>query len=83
MLYNQIHKHKEVIEMELTKKLKIAMLELDITQVELAERTNQSQANLSRKIRGKNISFNEYEKLVEGLGCKLEINIVLPDGRRI
>ena len=69
--------------MELTKKLKIAMLELDITQVELAQRTNQSQANLSRKLRGKNISLNEYQKLVEGLGCKLEINIVLPDERRI
>ena len=69
--------------MELIKKLKIAMLETEINQVELAKRTGQAQANLSRKMNREDITYSEYKKLVEGLGCKLEINIVLPDGRRI
>ena len=27
-------------------------------------------------------TIKEYEKLINALGCKLEINIVLPDGNR-
>ena len=63
-----------------TKKLKMAMTALDITQVDLAKRTNQTQANLSKKIVADNLRINEYATLVAALGCELEIRIKLPDG---
>ena len=62
------------------KKLKMAMTALNITQVDLATRTNQTQANLSKKIVADNLRINEYTTLVEALGCKLDIRITLPDG---
>jgi len=69
--------------MELSRKLKIAMMDTKTTQIELAKRTNQSQANLSKKINADNFSFKEYERLVKALGCNLEINIILPNGNKI
>lgn len=69
--------------MDVIKKLKIAMIEMDMSQIELAKRTEQHQANLSRKLRGETMTVRELEKLTKGLGCELEINIILPDGRRI
>ncbi len=68
---------------DLTKKIKKAMLELDISQLELAKRLNQSQSNLSQKFVANNFKLSEYEKLVEALGCQLEINIILPTGEKI
>ncbi len=68
---------------DLTKKIKKAMLELDISQIELAKRLNQSQSNLSQKFVANNFKLSEYEKLVEALGCQLEINIILPTGEKI
>ena len=67
----------------LTEKLKIAMIKLDVTQVKLAELSNQTQKNLSNKMARDNFKLSEYEKLVEALGCELELNIVLPMGERI
>lgn len=67
----------------LTEKLKIAMIKLDVTQVKLAELSGQTQKNLSNKMVRDNFKLSEYEKLVEALGCKLELNIVLPTGERI
>lgn len=63
-----------------TKKLKMAMTALNITQVDLATRTNQTQANLSKKMCMDNFRINEYSTLVDALGCKLDIIITLPDG---
>lgn len=67
----------------LTRKLKIAMLDLDISQSVLADRLNQTQSNLSQKLSANNFKLSEYEKIVEALGCTLEINIVLPTGEKI
>lgn len=67
----------------LTEKLKIAMIKQNITQLQLAERTDQSQQNLSKKMTANNFKLSEYQRLVEGLGCTLEINIVLPSGERV
>lgn len=69
--------------MELTKKLKIAMLEQNINQVELAKLTEQNQGNLSSKMRADNFRINEFEKLVKAIGCELEVNIILPNGKRV
>lgn len=65
------------------KKLRIAMLHLNTTQVELAKRMNQTQANLSAKICADNFTIKDYEKIVKALGCELELNIILPDGERV
>ncbi len=69
--------------MELSKKLKFAMIELDVTQVELGRRTGQTQQNLSQKMRMDNFNIREYERLVKALGCELEVTIVLPNGKRL
>lgn len=67
----------------LSEKLKIAMIKLDVTQVKLAGLTNQSQGNLANKLIRNDFKLSEYERLVEALGCKLELNIVLPTGEKI
>lgn len=69
--------------MNLTKKLKIAMIKQNVNQTQLAELTEQSQHNLSSKMARDNFKLSEFEKLVEALGCTLEINIVLPNGEKI
>lgn len=63
-----------------TKKLKMVMTALEISQIELARLTNQSQANLSKKMTTNNFRINEYEEILAALGCKLEMRIILPDG---
>lgn len=67
----------------LTEKLKIAMIKQNVTQTKLAELSDQTQKNLSNKMARDNFKLSEYEKLVEALGCKLEINIILPTGEKI
>ena len=67
----------------LTKKLRFAMIEQNVNQTTLAERTGQTQKNLSNKMARDNFQISEYEKLVTALGCTLEINIVLPNGDKI
>lgn len=69
--------------MKLTEKIKIAMIKTNTTQVVLAERTGQTQGNLANKLIRDNFKLSEFEKLVEALGCTLEINIVLPSGEKI
>ena len=67
----------------LTEKLKIAMIKQYVTQTKLAELAEQTQNNLSNKMKLNNFKLSEYEKLVNALGCTLEISIVLPSGERI
>ena len=69
--------------MDMITKLKMAMTAVDVTQTELAKRTNQTKQNLSRKMCLKTLNFVEYEKLVNALGCTLEVNIVLPNGKTL
>lgn len=67
----------------LTEKLKIAMIKQNVTQVELAKQSGQTQSNLSQKFTANNFKLSEYQRLVEALGCTLDIAIVLPTGERI
>lgn len=69
--------------MSLTEKLKIAMIKRNVSQTQLAELTEQSQHNLSGKMARDNFKLSEYQKLVEALGCTLEVSIVFPDGTKI
>ena len=72
-----------MIQIDLTKKLKRAMLELDFTQTKLAERSDQTQKNLSNKMARNDFKLSEYQRLVEALGCTLEINIVLKKRKKV
>lgn len=69
--------------MNLTEKLKIAMIKQNISQTRLAELTTQTQNNLSNKMSRNDFKLSEYQRLVEALGCTLEINIVLPNGDKL
>lgn len=59
------------------------MIKQNVTQTKLAELSDQTQKNLSNKMSRDNFKLSEYEKLVEALGCTLEINIILPTGEKI
>ncbi len=67
----------------LTEKLRIAMIKQNTTQTKLAELTDQTQNNLANKFKANNFKLSEYQRLVEALGCTLEINIVLPTGEKV
>lgn len=67
----------------LTEKLKIAMIKQGVNQIELAQRVGQTQSNLSQKMVANNYKLSDYEKLVNALGCELEIHIITPSGERI
>lgn len=71
------------MKINLTEKLKIAMIKQGVTQVELAKRVEQTQSNLSQKFVANNFKLSEFEKLVTALGCELEISIITPNGERI
>lgn len=68
---------------DLTEKLKIAMLKQHITQTALAIKTGQTQNNLANKMKANNYKLSEYEKLVTACGCKLEINIIMPNREKV
>lgn len=69
--------------LNLSEKLRIAMIKLNVNQTQLAERSGQSQKNLSNKMLRNDFKFSEFEKLVTALGCELEVTIKLPNGERL
>ena len=69
--------------MTYTQKLKMAMIGTNINQIKLAELTKQSQQNLSQKMVSNSYKIQEYERLVNALGCQLKIKIILPNGEEI
>ena len=71
------------MKINLTEKLKIAMIKQGVTQIELAKRVEQTQSNLSQKFVANNFKLSEFEKLVTALGCELDISIITPNGERI
>ena len=66
--------------MDLSKILTKTMKTLNLTQSDLAKQVNQSRANLSKKIIANNFRFNEFEKLMNAMGCSVEIKITMPTG---
>lgn len=67
----------------LTEKLKIAMIKTGKTQTALAVETGQTQNNLANKMKANNFKLSEYERLINALGCELEISVIMPNGERI
>ena len=71
------------MELSLTKKLKAAMSYMGVNQTLLAHRVGISQPTLSDKMVSDNFKIKDYARLIEALGCSLELHILLPDGTRL
>lgn len=69
--------------MVMAKKIKMLMVEKDITISELAEKMGTSQPNLSNKLKRDNFNEKELDKIAEVLEVKYEANFLLGDGRKI
>lgn len=67
----------------MAKKIKMLMVEKDITISELAEKMGTSQPNLSNKLKRDNFSENELNQIAEVLEVKYEPNFILEDGRKL
>lgn len=65
--------------MEITKKVKILMVENNLTATQLAELIGTTQSNLSRKMKNESYSVADLEKIAAATGAELEINFIQKD----
>jgi transcriptional regulator with XRE-family HTH domain len=68
--------------MGMAKKIRLLMVERDVTAAKLAEMINTSQSNISNKLKRDNFSENELNEIADALGAKFEAYFVLEDGRK-
>ncbi|WP_025114183.1 helix-turn-helix domain-containing protein [Lysinibacillus fusiformis] len=68
--------------MSMAKKIKLLMVERDVTAAKLAEKLGTSQSNISNKLKRDNFSENELEEIASALDAKYEAHFVLEDGRK-
>lgn len=69
--------------MVMAKKIKMLMVEKDMTISELAEKLGTSQPNLSNKLKRDNFHENELNTIAGILNVKYEANFILEDGRKL
>lgn len=67
--------------MRIGKQIKNIMKLLGISQIELAEKLGTTQTNISKRLSA-NMTLQTLEDIVSALGCRLEINIYLPNGNK-
>lgn len=60
--------------MDVAKKIRIMLVEENLKIIDLADRLNTSQQNISAKLKRNNFSVKEMEQIAEVLGYDLEIN---------
>ena len=63
----------------MSKKIKMLMLEREVTQMQLAEKLGTSQSNLANKLKLDNFSEKELNQIAEILNATFEGNFVLND----
>ena len=63
----------------MSKKIKMLMLERDVTQIQLAEKLGTSQSNLANKLKRDNFSERELTQIAEILNATFEGIFVLND----
>ena len=63
----------------MSKKIKMLMLEREVTQMQLAEKLKTSQSNLANKLKRANFSEKELNQIAEILNATFEGNFVLND----
>ena len=68
--------------MGMAKKIKLLMVERDVTAAKLAEMLGTSQSNISNKLKRDNFSEKELEDIAKALEAKYEAHFVIEDGRR-
>jgi len=73
---------KEGVYMGMAKKIKMLMIEKDMTLSELAEKMGTSQPNLSNKLKRDNFNEKELNHIAEVLEVKYEAHFVFEDGRK-
>ena len=66
---------------DLMKQIKHIMIDKDIKQIDLAERTGQNKATISNLLncKSKNVTLDTLLMLCNAIDCQLEINIKLKD----
>ena len=64
---------KELIFVDVAKKIRIMLVEENLKIIDLADRLNTSQQNISAKLKRNNFSVKEMEQIAEVLGYNLEI----------
>ena len=60
--------------MDVAKKIRIMLVEENLKIIDLADRLNTSQQNISAKLKRNNFSVKEMEQIAEVLGYNLEIS---------
>ena len=68
--------------MSMSKKIKMLMLEREVTQVQLAEKMETTQSNLANKLKRDNFSEKELNQIAELLNATFEGNFILNDTHR-
>lgn len=62
--------------MDVTKEIKMIMLEENLNQDDLAKLLETTQSNISKKFNSNNYRVNELEKIANLLGYKLELKFI-------
>lgn len=68
--------------MSMTKKIKMLMIEREITQAELANRLDTPQSNLSKKMKLDDWRESDILKIAEVLNADVEYNFILKETER-
>lgn len=69
--------------MNMSEKIRILAVKLNISVAELARRAGQSSQNLHQKMKRESLTVNELADIAEKNGCKLEVNFIMPDGEKV
>ncbi|MGN0812370.1 MAG: helix-turn-helix domain-containing protein [Candidatus Coproplasma sp.] len=68
---------------DISEKIKILAVKNKITVSELAQKSNQSNANLYNKMARNDFKLSELQRLADAVGVGLEVNFILPSGEKI
>ena len=67
---------------DISEKIKILAVKSKMTVSDLAQKSNQSNANLYNKMARNDFKLSELQRLADGLGVGLEVNFVLQTGEK-
>ena len=65
--------------MSVAKKIKLLLVERDMTMTDLAEKLDTGKSNLSQKMKRDNFSENELKQIAEALDCDYNIVFTMKD----
>ena len=68
---------------DISEKIKILAVKKKITVSDLAQKSNQSNANLYNKMARNDFKLSELQRLADAVGVGLEVNFILPTGEKI